>query len=89
MVNISFKEIPTLVFSTLVQVNTPSDLSCVLLSARALSIVICDANSALRILADEVEHVAQGAVHAVLEAPAQTHIEQWVEAAVEVCQAES
>lgn len=45
-----------------------------------------DAASDRRLLADEVEEVAQGAVHAVLEAPAQAGVEQRVQAAVEVGQ---
>lgn len=53
--------------------------------ARALRVVVGDR----RVVADEVEHVAHRALHVVFEAPAQTHVEQWVEAAVEICQAQS
>ncbi len=64
------------------------DFGCLFAVAGALGVRISDAHSGRGILADEVEHVAQGAVNAVFEAPAQTHIEQRVEAAVEICQAE-
>lgn len=74
-------------FSTAV-VNTASDVSGLLRIARALGVGIRDAHLGRRVLADEVQHAAQGAVHAFLEAPAQTHIEQRVEATVEIGQAQ-
>lgn len=46
-----------------------------LASAGALGVHISDAHLGGRVLADEVEDIAQGAVHAVLEALAHTHIE--------------
>lgn len=73
-------------FSAVIQRS--SNFGRLLFIACALGVVIRDAHSGHGILADEVEQVAQGAVHAVFEAPAQTHIEQWVEATVEICQAD-
>ncbi|TNN45639.1 hypothetical protein EYF80_044154 [Liparis tanakae] len=61
-------------FSTAV-VNAASDVSGLLRIARAPGVGIGDAHLGRRVLADEVQHAAQGAVHAFLEAPAQTHIE--------------
>ncbi|KAF3848222.1 hypothetical protein F7725_021250 [Dissostichus mawsoni] len=54
----------------------------------AFGVVVGDAHPGRRLLADEVQHVAQRAVHAVFEPPTQTHVEQRVEAAVEVSQAQ-
>ena len=68
----------------------PSDFSCLLAGAvaGAFGVVIGGTHPGGGLLGDEVEHVAQGAVHAVFEAPTQTHIEQRVETAVEIRQAE-
>lgn len=68
--------------------NDASDISHLLPSAATFGVRVGDGHPGHRFLADEVQDVAQGAVHAVLEALAQTHIQQGVEAAVEIGQAQ-
>lgn len=72
------------------QPNKTSDLCHLLSIAGALGVgvgvYVGDGNPGGGVLADEVEDVAQRAAHAVFEASAQTHVEQRVEAAVEIRQ---
>ena len=69
-----------------IQVSTPSDFRHFLSTARAPGVRSTGPGDG--ILGDEVEHVAQWAVHTVFEASAQAHIQQRVEATVEVSQPE-
>lgn len=71
-----------------IRVSTRSHFCHLLAITGALTVHMGDADLGGHVLAYEVEDITQGAVHTVFEALTQTHIEQRVEAAVEVSQAE-
>lgn len=71
-----------------VAVSHSSNFCHFLSIAGAPGVVVGDSGPGRGLLADEGQHGSQRSAHAVLEAAAQAHIEQRVEAAVEVGQAQ-
>lgn len=69
-----------------IRTEPPSDFCHFLAGACDLGFSRTNALSHECLFVDEVEHTTQGAGHAALEIPTQTHIEKWVEAAVTISQ---